>query len=176
MTFYNLNTGTFLKLKYFSSCYAVANLLFFRSPDQFRRGLIIDKSKGNILKVDRHKYVRKVFHGLEEMNSKKRKETYSENVYTYTESNYVNIDTLFLVIDAILFANLVDFRDNNPDLVNNKSYEQMYKDVRTCVDMCHRDGVIKDAVMKDPASFIKYDPDLVPMLLRYRDFGKKVSR
>lgn len=62
----------------------------------FRRGLIIDKKRGNILKVDRHKYVRKAFHGLsKEIPSKDRKALYSNKVTTFTESNYVNIDTLF---------------------------------------------------------------------------------
>ena len=39
----------------------------------------------------------------------------------------------------------VDLKDKNPDLVN-KTYGQMYKDVRSAVDMCHKDGSIKDKV------------------------------
>ena len=34
--------------------------LFQYNPDLFRRGLIIDKAEGNVLKIDRHKYHRKV--------------------------------------------------------------------------------------------------------------------
>jgi len=33
---------------------------FKYSADSFRRGLIIDRARGNVIKVDRHKYVRKV--------------------------------------------------------------------------------------------------------------------
>ena len=144
------------------------------SPNLFRRGLIIDKSKGNFLLVDRHKYVRKVYHGLEEMSSKERKATYSENVYSYTESSYVNIDSLFLIIDAILFAYLVDFRDCNPDCLNNKSYEKVYNDVSMCVLQCLREDTVKSSVMKNPQLYIKQDADLVPMLQRLRDSGKQV--
>jgi hypothetical protein len=97
-------------------------------------------------------------------------------VASFTESNYVNIDTLFLLIDAILFANLVHLKNTHTQTGSaiDKSYEQIYKDVRTCVDMCHRDGVIKDAVIKNPSKYIIYDDRLVPMLQRLRAGGKKV--
>ena len=42
---------------------------FQYSPTLFRRGLVIDKQSGNIIKVDRHRYARKVVHGLTEMSS-----------------------------------------------------------------------------------------------------------
>jgi 5'-nucleotidase len=48
------------------------------------------------------------------------------------------------------------------------------RDIRMCVDLCHRDGVIKDIVMKDPASFIIYDENIVPLLKKLRRAGKKV--
>ena len=70
-------------------------------------GLIIDIKRGNFLKVDRHKYVRKAYHGLDELTAGERKSVYSKEVTTFTDSNYVNIDTLFLLIDALLFAHLV---------------------------------------------------------------------
>lgn len=123
--------------------------------------------------MDRHKYVIKAQHGLTELSTSERHAAYSRNVFAYTESNFVNIDTLFLVIDALLFANLVDFADKNPEFVR-KSYEQIYKDVRHCVDLCHRDGVIKNAVMQNPSRYIEYDPGFVPMVQRLKDAGKKV--
>jgi 5' nucleotidase family len=144
------------------------------SLEAFCRGLIIDKSAGNIIKVDRHKYVRKVCHGKQELNSAEKKAVYGSHVLSFTESNYVNIDTLFLLIDALLFTSLVDLADKNPGLIN-KSYEDIYKDVRASVDLCHRDGVIKDAVIKDPAKHIIYDTGMVPMLQQLKQAGKKVG-
>lgn len=161
------------KAKLLTLGYPEEVLKFEYSPEAFRRGLIIDKKRGNILKVDRHKYVRKAFHGLTEMSSADRKNTYGQQVASFTESNYVNIDTLFLLVDAILFANLVDFCDKNP-LKMNKSYEQIYADVRRCVDICHRDGVIKDTVRNNPSKYIIYDEGIVPMLQRLKSAGKKV--
>lgn len=144
------------------------------NENDFRRGLIIDKQAGNILKIDRHRYVRKAFHGLSEMTREERHAKYLSTVQSYTESNYVNIDTMFLIVDAALFAHIVDMKDDNPDKYNNKSYAQIYADIRKAVDVCHIDGVIKDTVQGDPARYIIHDPDTVPMLQRLKNAGKKV--
>ena len=147
------------------------------SSTAFRRGLIIDKLRGNILKVDRHRYVRHAMHGLREMTADERKHTYMQSVHTFTESHYVQMDTLFLLIDALLFASLVELknkeRDSPSSFFANKSFEQLYRDIRYCVDLCHRDGVIKNAVMKDPQKYIIHDEGTVNMLRRIRQSGKK---
>lgn len=114
--------------------------------------MIIDKKRGNVIKVDRHKYVRKVFHGSKEYNTEERKAIYSKDVPSFTESHYSYIDTIFLLVDAVLFTYLVDFKDAHPELFADKSYEDIYKDIRQSVDLCHRDGVIKNIVMQNPGN------------------------
>ena len=151
----------------------VNRLITFCSPDSFRRGLIIDKAKGNTIKVDRHKYVQKAYHGYEELQAMDRKAEYAHEVHSFTDSNYSALDTLFMVVDASLFAHLVDFADKNPTKIH-KSYSQIHRDVRDCVDQCHQDGTIKEAVMADPVRYIRYDEGLVPMMERYAEEQKKV--
>lgn len=164
-----MNTG--LLLQTVSSTNIIQTI--FYSADKFRRGLIIDKRRGNIIKIDRHKYVRKVYHGLEEVTAAIRKSIYSQQVASFTESHYANIDTMFLLVDAVLFTYLVDFHDRHPDLIP-KSYEQIYSDIRNAVDLCHRDGTIKDTVVQDPGKYIIFDEGTVPMLKQLRQAGKKV--
>ena len=41
------------------------------------RGLIIDKKRGNILKMDRHKYVKVAFHGFRKLSREERLATYA---------------------------------------------------------------------------------------------------
>ena len=66
-----------------------------------------------------------MYHGLEELNTQARKASkYSAHTYSYTEKEFAVIDTLFLLVDAVLFANLVEFRDKNPHLLR-KSYDQV---------------------------------------------------
>lgn len=162
------------------------------------RGLIIDTIRGNFLKIDRHKYVRVAYHGFDKISSTTRKHLYAKTfnkVMSFSEKSYVNMDTLFQFVDAHLYACLIRLKDHGVDdnsdndvvssedddettiaaettdnsFLDYKTYEEMYKDVRECIDLCHRDGVIKDTVAADPARYIVHDPDLIPMIRQYRD-------
>ena len=88
----------------------------------------------------------------------------------------MNIDTIFLLIDALLFSYLVDMKKKSPDneLLESKSFEDLYKDVRHAVDLCHKDGVIKNEVMKNPSKYILYDEGLVPLFIQLKNSGKRV--
>ncbi|KAG7020513.1 Cytosolic purine 5'-nucleotidase [Cucurbita argyrosperma subsp. argyrosperma] len=139
------------------------------------RGLVLDKRRGNILKMDRHKYVKVAYHGFKELSKDDKVETYGSTLVrdSFDEPDYALIDTLFSLAEAYLFAQLVDFKDNNPDKVpEDVDYARMYKDVRAAVDMCHRDGTLKQMVAKDPERFINVDTSIVPMLKMLRDSGR----
>lgn len=47
--------------------------------DISRRGCMIDKKRGNILKLDQHRYVRAVEHGLTSLSREERKSIYRES-------------------------------------------------------------------------------------------------
>lgn len=130
------------------------------------------------LKIDRHKYVRVAYHGFTPMESKSRKYLYSRNfnkVPSFTEKQYVNMDTLFQFVDACLFANLIEMKDKgNYDVLDFKTYDEIYRQVRECIDLCHRDGVIKDEVARNPEKYIVLDNDILPMLQQFRNDGVKV--
>ncbi|KAM7518238.1 hypothetical protein LguiB_017200 [Lonicera macranthoides] len=139
------------------------------------RGLVIDKKRGNILKMDRHKYVKVAFHGFRELLKEDKVATYGNTLIRegFDEPNYALIDTLFSLAEAYLFAQLVDFKDNNPGLMpEGADYSCMYKDVRAAVDLCHRDGTLKQMVAKDPKRYINDETSIVPMLKMLRDSGR----
>jgi len=142
------------------------------------RGLIIDTQRGNFLKIDRHKYVRLAYHGFNPISSITRKHLYSRTfnkVPSFTEKSFVNMDTLFQHVDAHLFASLVDMKDRGEyEFLDDRTYEEIYRQVRQCVDLCHRDGVIKDEVARNPEKYLVLDDGLFPMLKSYRDAGLKV--
>lgn len=139
------------------------------------RGLVLDKKRGNILKMDRHKYVKVAYHGFKEMSKEEKVETYGYTLTrdSFDEPDYALIDTLFSLAEAYLFAQLVDFTDKNPAKVPaGADYACMYKDVRAAVDLCHRDGTLKQMVAKDPQRYINDDTSIVPMLEMLRDSGR----
>ena len=85
------------------------------------------------------------------------------------------MDTLFQFVDAHLFACLIDLKDKGEhEALDFKTYAEIYRQVRECIDLCHRDGVIKDEVARNPSKYIVLDQGLIPMLERYRDSGVKV--
>ncbi|XVE94711.1 hypothetical protein REPUB_Repub02eG0032300 [Reevesia pubescens] len=139
------------------------------------RGLVLDKKRGNILKMDRHKYVKVAYHGFKELSKEDKVGTYGNRLLrdSFDEPDYALIDTLFSLAEAYLFAQLVDFKDNNPGKVpEGTDYSRMYKDVRAAVDLCHRDGTLKQMVAKDPKRYINEDTAIVPMLKMLRDSGR----
>jgi 5'-nucleotidase len=85
------------------------------------------------------------------------------------------MDTLFQMVDAHLFACLIEMKDKGQhESLDLKTYAEIYRQVRECVDLCHRDGVIKDEVARNPEKYIVLDKGLVPMLTRFREAGVKV--
>ena len=101
-----------------------------------------------------------------------RKALYSQTFNkkdSLTESFYVNMDTLFQLVDAELYSQLISLKDNSEySYLDSKTYEEMYRDSRACVDLCHRDGVIKDEVARNPGKYVVKDPNMVPMLKQVR--------
>jgi 5'-nucleotidase len=142
------------------------------------RGLIIDTERGNFLKIDRHKYVRVAYHGLDQISSTTRKILYSKSfnkVESFSEKSYVNMDTLFQFVDAHLFALLVNMKDRGEhEFLDYKTYGELYRHIRESVDLCHRDGVIKGEVAKNPEKYLELDKGMIPMLRRYKEDGIKL--
>jgi len=164
------------KEKLVSLGYPEEVLDFEYDPSFWVRGLIIDTLRGNFLKIDRHKYVRVACHGFEPISGEVRKALYKTvNVApAFTEKHYVNMDTCFQHVDAHLFASLIELKDTGDhEVLDLQTYGEIYRKVRECIDLCHRDGVIKDEAAVNPHKYIVPDPDMVPMLQRMRESGIK---
>ena len=149
---------------------------FRYDPHRYQRGLLMDKKRGNILKLDRHKYVKVAYHGLTKLSSAERKAVYDESYEResgFTPPEYAMVDTAFMLVDVHLFCQLVDFKDAHPGALE-QSYAQIAKDVRRAVDLCHCDGVIKDLVAAQPARYVAPSPRLAQMLGQLRASGKQV--
>lgn len=138
------------------------------------RGLLIDKKRGNIIKLDRHRYVKVAYHGFRELSREERRVLYDAALArSYQEPDYTPIDTLFSLADAYLFCQLVELRDAKPERVQ-KTYYEMFDDIRNCIDACHRDGTIKRPVSRNPGEFIAPAPHLWETLQLLRRSGRKL--
>jgi hypothetical protein len=70
----------------------------------------LTQSRGNVIKVDRHKYVKLAYHGFARLDSDARDSTYNRAAVRddFEEPRYAMIDTLFSLAEAHLFMALVE--------------------------------------------------------------------
>lgn len=140
-------------------------------PDFAIRGLVIDKKLGNVFKMDSHRYVGRVFHGLEPAPPEVKR-AYHDDPVKIESGRFVLVDTLFSLPETFLFATLIDRlqADGKRDL----DYQKIYDDVRAAIDLAHADGRIKREILADIPKFIGRDPDLAATLHKWRSAGKKL--
>jgi HAD superfamily 5'-nucleotidase-like hydrolase len=152
-------------------------------PEEFRtfaydpafaiRGLVVDKRRGNILKMDQHNYVVRVFHGLRPLSREERKKAYSQRRIRLSSPTYSSVDTLFSLPEVALFAGLVDLMEQRLG-PRGVDYGRLHHDVRECVDEAHRDGSIKRIIMRTLGEYLLKDPLLAVALDKLRYHGKKL--
>ncbi len=140
-------------------------------PDFLIRGLLVDRDRGNLLKVDQHKYVKVAYHGHRKLDKEERDSLYNRK--SFKAENFLSIDTFFALSEVQLFVEIVDFMRNNPGRIN-KSYQEVYQDLRYYIDLSHRDGSIKKNVLKNPELYISRDKHLSVALMRLIDSGKSL--
>lgn len=141
-------------------------------PHYVIRGLVIDRSKGNILKLDRHKSIRRADHGTKSMSIKEIRESYMTGKIKQSEGSFASVDTLFSLPEAYMFAKMVDMMDE--ETLQVESYTQLFEDIRLCIDLVHRDGSLKGEIAKNLEKYVYKDPRLPLVLDKFRDKGKKL--
>jgi HAD superfamily 5'-nucleotidase-like hydrolase len=143
------------------------------SFDRAIRGLVIDKMKGNILKLSRHSAIRVSYHGLTPIDYRTQARLYKSTYVDLRDSGFVSIDTAFSIAFAGLFMQLVDLKDKD-DQSGLPDYAHIFEDLTAVLDRAHRDGSLKDKVRGNLDQFIVKDADAVAGLERFKKHGKKL--
>jgi HAD superfamily 5'-nucleotidase-like hydrolase len=137
------------------------------------RGLVIDKRRGNILKMDYHNYVARAFHGRALLPAEARKAAYRSGRVRMKNESYVTVDTLFHLPEVFLYVVLVE-REETLSRRRRRPYPRIYQDVRESIDSVHGDGTLKREILADPARFLRKDPRLGTTLGEFRRHGKRL--
>ncbi len=140
-------------------------------PNFLIRGLLVDRERGNILKVDAHKYVKSAYHGHTPLSKSERHKLY--NNQSFKADKFLSVDTFFALSEVQLFVEIVDFMAKHPGRIE-KSFVDIYDDLRRLIDLSHRDGSIKDKVLAKPEHYIIRDKYLGGALMRLQDSGKSL--
>jgi 5'-nucleotidase len=143
------------------------------NPEFVVRGLIVDKRRGNTLKMDHFKYVRRAYHGRRPLSGEERRKAYKSQHLRLSHPNYVSVDTLFHLPEVYLYATLVDFFESRKQR-REIDFAALYQDVREMIDEAHGDGSIKQFIVARPGRFVRRDPKLGVILEEFRRSGKKL--
>ncbi len=142
------------------------------------RGLMVDKKYGNIIKMDRHGYVGRAYHGHRKLPRSERKSLYREQRLGTERERFVAVDTLFALPEVTLYAQVVELIDTQPGSWPTKSgppsYATAWDDVRAAIDKSHQDGSIKEKIKADLGRYFNLDQNLGPTLHKFRSSGKKL--
>lgn len=141
--------------------------------DSAIRGLVIDKTRGNLLKLSRYAAIRASQHGSRPIGFKDQNKLYKSTYIDLKDAQYDTVDTSFSISFAALFAQLVDLKDDSeghqlPD------YFTLANDLSFVLDRAHRDGSLKDVVAHNLDQYILKDEATVSGLERYISHGKKI--
>jgi 5'-nucleotidase len=135
------------------------------------RGLLIDKRFGHILKMNRHKFVTKGYHGLRELERSELRQLYHSKKIRPATPRYHWIDTLYALSEASLYAALVEAMESRGLAID---YAKAFMDIRESIDEAHRDGTILETVTADFPRFVRRDNELALTLHKLRSSGKKL--
>ncbi len=133
------------------------------------RGLLVDRSKGNLLKINRFKQVCRVQHGSHTLENTAY---FNDKVDQSDFDRFASVDTLFSLPEAYLFTLLVDWKEEQG--LGDRSFEVIYDDIRTCIDLTHRDGSLKSEIIANLDHYIYRDPHLALALDKLIESGKKL--
>lgn len=135
------------------------------------QGLVIDKQRGNLLKVSRYGKVKQARFGTEELAFSKMQQIYRNRVIDLGDSTIQSLDTSFSISNGVLYAQLVQLKKEGHDIPD---YHVLATDIREAIDIAHSDNSLKGEVAKDLEKFIIQEPELASMLERFKDAGKKL--
>ncbi|MCB9650766.1 MAG: HAD-IG family 5'-nucleotidase [Deltaproteobacteria bacterium] len=137
------------------------------------RGLVVDKRFGNIFKMDSHGHVGRVYHGRDKLSKEERRALYRSAKVRLAATRYHWVDTLFALPEAALFAEIIELYEKVLK-VKKMAYWKLFDDIRSSIDLCHRDGSLKAIIKADMPRYIEADPELPQTLHKLRSAGKRL--
>ena len=92
----------YLKEQFLNQGWPVEHLTF--DPNLVRRGLIIDKELGNIVKSNRFGFIKQAIHGTNPIAFEKLRDDYQRTIVDLNENRWVFLNTFFSLSEGCFYA------------------------------------------------------------------------
>ena len=140
-------------------------------PDFPRRGLIIDRQAGTVLRMNRHRYVGQAYLGRRRLNRREIIRLYRQQPVQPASKRFYHVDSLFELPETNVYAELVELSQRHPSL-HLPDFERLFADVRSVIDWIHSQGPLKPRVLEDIPTYLRKDRDL-GLALQRLSLGKR---
>lgn len=145
------------------------------------RGLHVDRELGNVLKMDRYRYVKRAYHGSRELDRETRRRLYHSRPVHAGTRRFHWVDTLYALPEVAVYAGVVEHLEAEAEArraaghdVLPLDYVALFDEVRTSIDLAHQDGSISSVIASDFERFVDVDPHLDAALAGLQRAGKKL--
>lgn len=135
------------------------------------RGLLIDRQEGNILKMDRYRYVKKAYHGMRELSREERHALYHSRPIRVGTVRYHWVDTLYGMSEVSVFAGAIEQLDAHGLEVDRG---KLFDDIRTSIDLSHQDGSILNRILSHKEHYLRRDPELANTFHKLKSAQKRL--
>ncbi|MCB9595892.1 MAG: HAD-IG family 5'-nucleotidase [Sandaracinaceae bacterium] len=133
------------------------------------RGLLVDRELGNVLKMDRYRYVKKAYHGMQELSREERHKRYHSRPIRPGTSRYHWVDTLYGLSEVTVFSGAIEQLDRVGIEIDRA---KLFDDIRRSIDLSHQDGSILNKILSHKEHYLRKDPELPTALHRLKSAGK----
>ena len=171
VTRWELTMYEYLRRKLLEIGWPVEDLEY--DPEMTIRGLVLDRKLGNFVKPNRFGYVKRACHGTDPLDFKTVRKVYSRIVVDIREDRWILFTTLFDLPLGCLYAQLVDMLDHS-GLPKVRDYSDLAEQVISNLDAAYAEGMMRNEILKDPASYVVDDAEIPLTLLDQKHAGKKL--
>ncbi|MBI2568517.1 MAG: HAD-IG family 5'-nucleotidase [Candidatus Schekmanbacteria bacterium] len=139
-----------------------------------RRGLLIDRQAGTVIKMNRHRFVGRAYLGKRRLDDSERKRLYRHDPINPASDRFYHVDSLFELPEVNLYAELIELSQRPENREHFPAPERIFADVRQIVDTVHRDGTLKKLILAEPQRFLERDREVALALQRFALGGRRL--
>nr|XP_019937399.1 PREDICTED: cytosolic purine 5'-nucleotidase-like isoform X1 [Paralichthys olivaceus] len=158
-------------------------LRYTYDPSFPTRGLVIDTTYGNLLKVDSNGNILVCSHGFCFLKGEEIHKYYPNKFIQRGDTDrFYTLNTLFNLSETYLYSCFVDFFTRCTRYTNLlkgyqhgdlfMSYRSMFQDVRDAMDFIHDTGILKERTIKNLEKYVMKDPNISVLLTRIKEVAK----